>query len=270
MSSFRPAALITGASSGIGAALARLFAAAGHEVVAVARNEEALNALADGIGALGHTRPHVLALDLGRLDAGARIGHELAARGLEPAYVVNNAGFGLVGPAEELDRAEQLAMIDLNVRALTELSLRWTEALSRQRGGILNVASIAGFLPGANMAVYYATKAYVVSFTESLHRELAPKGVRVTALCPGPVPTGFQTRAGFNPRRLIGAIQQSPEAVARAGYDGLMAGKRLVVPGLAMKAATLLPRLLPRGWMLAAADMRNFRKRSPRPRWPKP
>ena len=111
----------------------------------------------------------------------------LAARGLEPQYVVNNAGFGLVGHAAERDRDELLGMIDLNVRALTDLSLAFVDSLVRHRGGILNVASVAGFLPGPGSAVYYASKAYVLSFSEALHRELRPQGVRVTALCPGPV-----------------------------------------------------------------------------------
>ena len=121
----------------------------------------------------------------------------LPRRGLEPEIVVNNAGFGLLGTAEKLDRAAQLAMIDLNVRALTDLSLAFIDSLARRKGGILNVASTAGFLPGPGMAVYYASKAYVVSFSEALHEELKPRGVRVTVLCPGPVPTEFQARAGM-------------------------------------------------------------------------
>ncbi len=193
----RPVTLITGASSGIGAELARVFAAHGHELVLVARRERELDALADEIAAAGGARPTVLALDLGRRDAVARIAAELAARELEPANVVNNAGFGLAGPAALLDRDEQLAMIDLNVRALTELSLAFTDSLVGHRGGILNVASIAAFLPGPGMAVYYASKAYVLSFSEALHGELKSRGVRVTALCPGPVSTGFQVRAGI-------------------------------------------------------------------------
>src|SRR6185312_6202618 len=133
-----------------------------------------LRALAQSIAAAGHTRPHVLAIDLATADAPDRLIAALEARGLEPQYVVNNAGFGLMGPAAELDRAEQLAMIDLNVRVLTDLSLRFVDRLERQRGGILNVASVASFLPGPDMAVYHATKAYVLSFGEALHHELKP------------------------------------------------------------------------------------------------
>jgi uncharacterized protein len=193
----RPVTLITGASSGIGAELARVFAEHGHELALVARREHRMVELADEIAAGGRPRPNVLSVDLERPGAVSLLAAELSARDLEPANVVNNAGFGLVGPAVRLDRNEQLAMIDLNVRALTELSLAFTDSLARHRGGILNVASLAAFLPGPGMAVYYASKAYVLSFSEALHHELAGLGVRVTALCPGPVVTGFQARAGL-------------------------------------------------------------------------
>jgi hypothetical protein len=269
MSSFRPVTLITGASSGIGAALARIFAANGHELVLVARNEAQLAAVADQIGAAGSIRPHVIAADLGRLDGSARLAHELASRGLEPAYVVNNAGFGLVGLADELDRVEQIAMVDLNIRALTDLSLRWIESLRRHRGGLLNVASVAAFMPAPGMAVYFASKAYVLQFTDALHIELAPKGVRVTALCPGPVPTGFQARAGIRgaTQGIASLFTLSADQVARAGFDGLMAGRRLVVPGIANKILTFMPRLLPRGLVLKAVDRRRGREAEAGPHW---
>ncbi|HEV3397003.1 MAG TPA: SDR family oxidoreductase [Xanthobacteraceae bacterium] len=249
MALYRPVTVLTGASSGIGAALARVFADHGHEVALVARREPELTALADQIAAANRKRPLVLSIDLARSDAPARISHELIARGLEPAIVVNNAGFGLSGAATALDRSEQLAMIDLNVRTLTDMSLRWVESLARHRGGILNVASLAGFLSGPNMAVYYATKAYVLSFSEALHVELKPRGVRVTVLAPGPVPTEFQARAGLG-ANLPRLLKCTPEQIARAGYAGLMRGRRLVVPGIGNKLVTLLPRMLPRGLML--------------------
>ena len=173
----KPVTLITGASAGIGAELARVFAKHGHELVLVARREDRLIALADEIATAGRPRPAVLAIDLEQRDAAARIAAELSSRGLEPAIVVNNAGFGLAGAAAALDRDEQLGMIDLNIRALTELSLAFVDSLARHRGGILNVASAAAFLPGPGMAVYYASKAYVLSFSEALHHELAPLGV---------------------------------------------------------------------------------------------
>ncbi len=221
MAELRPVTLITGASAGIGSALARVFAANGHEVVLVARREQLLTQLADEIAATGAPKPTVLRADVSRIDAGRRLGEALAAGGLEPEIVVNNAGFGLVGEAVALDRGEQLAMIDLNVRTLTDLSLAFADALVRRQGGILNVASIAAFLPGPGMAVYYASKAYVLSFTEALHHELAPKGVRVTALCPGPVPTEFQARAGVKAMKFPRRLTRSAERVAADGYQGL-------------------------------------------------
>jgi uncharacterized protein len=257
----RQVVVITGASAGIGAALARVFAAHGHDLVLIARREGRLDALADEIAAAGHMRPLVLPVDLVGPGGAERIASQLGAHGLEPQYVVNNAGFGLVGEAAELHRAEQLAMIDLNVRVLTELSLAFVDPLSRLRGGILNVASVAGFLPGPGMAVYYATKAYVLSFSEALHRELKSRGVRVTALCPGPVPTEFQARAGIPevelpngqrvPRALgSNSLSRTAEQVAAAGYAGLMRGHRVVIPGIGNKAVALLARLTPHRVML--------------------
>ena len=254
MTAPKPVTLITGASAGIGAALAHHFAASRHEVVLVARRTAALNELAGSIEARGLPRPHVIAADLIKSDAPALIADELRARDLEPNFVVNNAGFGLVGAAAELDRAEQLAMIDLNARALTDLSLRFVDSLARHRGGILNVASVASFMPGPGLAVYYATKAYVLSFSEALHHELAPKGIRVTTLCPGPVATEFQSRAGMPEGYFPSILDRSVERVARDGYDGLMAGKRVVIPGFPNRVAAFLPRLAPRGIVLAVMN----------------
>ncbi len=256
MSPDKPICLITGASAGIGAALAREFAKAGHALVLTARREAELNALAVEIAAAGHARPVAIASDLATAGGLAELAEALAARELEPAVVVNNAGFGLMGDVAELDAARQLAMIDLNVRALTDLSLRWLEPIKRQRGGILNVSSIAGFLPGPGMAVYHATKAYVLSFTEALHAELAPSGVRVCALCPGPVETEFFGQAGIPDDYFPSSFARSAERVAREGYEGFMAGHRVVVPGKPNRIMTLLPRLLPRGLMLALAENR--------------
>jgi short-subunit dehydrogenase len=259
MSVRKPVTLITGASAGIGRALAHVFAANGHALALTARRAPQLQALADAIAAGGHSRPHVIAVDLARTGACARIEAELRAAGVEPQFVVNNAGFGLLGAAADLDRAEQLAIIDLNVRALTDLSLRFIDSLARHRGGLLNVASVAGFMPGPGMAVYHATKAYVLSFSEALHRELKPMGVRVTALCPGPVDTEFQARAGIPGSYFPSRLARSAERVAREGYDGLMRGRRVVIPGTHNKVAALLPRLLPRGLMLSM--VRGFQRR---------
>src|SRR5437879_2831594 len=252
MSIFKPVTVVTGASSGIGAELARVFAHNGHEVALVARREKEMVLIANEIAVSAKYKPHVITVDLQRSDAPARIAHELLGRGLEPSIVVNNAGFGLHGNAVELERAEQLAMIDLNVRALTDLSLRWMDGIVRHKGGVLNVASVASFLPGPGMAVYYASKAYVLSFTEALSREVKPLGVRVTALCPGPVKTEFQVRAGVAaspPSRLLG---RTAREVAEAGYEGFMAGKRLVIPGIGNKIVSIMARIAPRGLVLNA------------------
>jgi hypothetical protein len=252
-----PVALITGASSGIGADLAGVFAENNHELVLVARRQDRLDALAGEIAGSGKPRPTVLALDLERRDAAASLAAELSARGLEPAYVVNNAGFGLSGRAADLPRDEQLAMIDLNIRALTELSLCFVDSLARHRGGILNVASIAAFLPGPGMAVYYASKAYVLSFSEALHRELAGRGIRVTALCPGPVQTEFQARSGMILPSASKLIEVPALQVARIGYGALMRGERVAIAGTGNKLAVALMRFMPTALLLAAVDQRS-------------
>jgi short-subunit dehydrogenase len=262
MTDRRPVTLITGASAGIGAALARTFARNGHELMLVARREARLHELADEIAASGKPRPQYQAVDLERRDAVVQIGDTMARLGLEPDVVVNNAGFGLLGPAASLTRTEQLAMVDVNVRALTELSLAFVDELERRQGGILNVASVAAFLPGPNMAVYYATKAYVMSFGDALHWELRRRGIRVTTLCPGPVPTEFQARAGFS----LGAsanpdmLTQTAEQVADEGYRALREGRRLVVPGFANRMTATLTRLLPRRLLMSAVGRYNSKR----------
>jgi short-subunit dehydrogenase len=253
--------LITGASAGIGTELARVFASKGHRLALVARRADRLRALAGEIAAAGSAMPIVIACDLEQPGASDEIAAALVAEGVEVEYVVNNAGFGLFGRAVELDRAEQLGIVDLNIRALTDLSLRFSDQLIRHRGGILNVASIASFLPGPGMAVYYASKAYVLSFSEALRGELAARGVRVTTLCPGPVPSEFQARAGFEPGFDSAILNVSPADVAKAGYRGLMANKRVVLPGIGIKMLPFLLRLFPRGFILAAVGGFQLRKR---------
>jgi len=152
-------------------------------------------------------------------------------------------------------------MIAVNIRALTDLSLRFADQLIKNRGGLLNVASIAGFLPGPGMAVYYASKAYVLSFTEALRGELGPKGVRVTALCPGPVPSEFQVRAGFTPGFDSAVLNVSAADVAKDAYRGLMANKRAVLPGLGIKIVPFMLRLVPRGFIISAVTRFQTRQR---------
>jgi short-subunit dehydrogenase len=263
MTERRPVTLLTGASAGIGAAMARVFARNGHALLLVARREQRLAELADEIAASGHPRPHCLAVDLARHSAVDEIATAMARLGVEPDTVVNNAGFGLLGAASSLSRDEQLAMVDLNVRVLTDISLAFVDGLARRRGGILNVASVAAFLPGPNMAVYYATKAYVLSFSEALHWELRARSVRVTALCPGPVPTEFQARAGFSGDPSPGMLMQSADQVAEAGYRGLQQGARLVVPGFGNRMATAIMRFLPRRLLLDSVGRYNRKRIQP-------
>jgi short-subunit dehydrogenase len=262
MNELRAVTIVTGASAGIGVALARVFARNNHELVLVARRADRLKTLADEIAATGKTRPHTFAFDLAEPGAADRLRAALAAQGLEAQYVVNNAGFGLVGVAASRDRAEQLRMIDLNMRALTDLSLAFVDSMGRRRGGVLNIGSMAGFLPGPGMAVYYATKAYVLSLSEALHSELAHRGIKVTVLCPGPVPTEFAARAGIKEGLAPGLLTQTAETVAEAGYRGLMKGQAVVVPGLLNKLITVAIRVIPRRRLLRAVDSRQSRRRA--------
>lgn len=262
----QPVTLITQASAGIGAALAWIFAGHGHDVFVVAPSALDLNALADDIAAAGHKRPFILALDLLRADATVRIEHELRERGLEAQYVVNRADFCPPGDDAAFDRAHRLAVIDVNVRALTDLSLRFVDSVARHRGGILNIVTVAAFLPGPGGAVCHAAQAYVLSFTEALHRELAPRGIRVTALCTALSPPQraephaqlssahslAHSPAGPDIRDLDGDTRAAMP-FARAGYEGLMRGRRLIVPGLKHKVIAALPRLLPRRLVLDIA-----------------
>ncbi|ARN80894.1 SDR family NAD(P)-dependent oxidoreductase [Methylocystis bryophila] len=260
----RGVAIVTGASDGIGAELARVFAARGHDLALVARRADRLEALADEIVAQGaERRPLVIALDLCAAGAIEALAKALDEAGARAEILVNNAGFGLVGSVEKLDPAEQLAIIDLNVRALTALTLRFLPSIVACQGAILNVASIAAFMPGPSFAIYYATKAYVLSFSEALTQELSAGGVKVSCLCPGPVETGFQARSGFELKGKLGAARLalvSPAEVARQGYEGLMAGRRVVVPGLMNQIIVLVARFVPRGWLMtltaAALDKR--------------
>ncbi|WP_028348400.1 SDR family NAD(P)-dependent oxidoreductase [Bradyrhizobium murdochi] len=253
--------LITGASAGIGTELARVFASKGHRVALVARRADRLEALATEIKAAGGAAPIVIPCDLAQPDCGDRIAEALTASGVEVEYLVNNAGFGVFGRAIQRDRSNQLEIIAVNIRALTDLSLRFSDHLIRNRGGLLNVGSIAGFLPGPGMAVYYASKAYVLSFTEAMRAELAPHGVRVTVLCPGPVPSEFQARAGFRPGYDSSILNMSSADVAQQAYSGLMANKRAVLPGLGIKIVPFMLRLFPRSFILGAIGRFQLRQR---------
>lgn len=243
-----PTVLITGASSGIGEAFAHVAAGEGHPLILVARGEAELHRVRGVVIARYAVPVSVIVLDLGKPGAGDTLASELEARKLSADIVINNAGFGLIGKAADLAREDQLRMIDLNVRSLTDITLRFLpEMIARGRGGIINVASTAGFMPGPNMAVYFATKAFVVSFTDALHEETKGTGVTLTTLSPGPVETDFQRRAGM---KQAPALSKSAMAVAQAGWAGFKDGERLVVPGAMNKLAAYALRAAPRRMIL--------------------
>jgi uncharacterized protein len=249
----RPVALVTGASGGLGRAFAELLAADGHDLVVVARQEDKLRDLAGLLTSRHGTRTVIIAEDLSRPDAPGAVASRVAAEGLDIEVLVNNAGFGGLGPVASQPLAASVGMIQVNVTALTALTRLFLPAmLARHRGRIVNVSSTAAFQPGPLMAVYYATKAYVHSFSEALAAELEGTGVTVTAFAPGPTRTGFQEAAGMTSIRLVaGRALPDAFAVARIGYRGMMQGKRSVVPGLANRIGAQLHRFLPRRWLTA-------------------
>jgi short-subunit dehydrogenase len=242
-------ALITGASSGIGLELARIVAANHHDVILVARQEGKLRALAQELEAAG-VRADVVAMDLSQAGAAATLVDELDRLGLAIDMLVNNAGFGLFGKFAETPLATELEMIQLNIVTLTELTKRCLPAMvARRQGRILNVASTAAFLPGPLMAVYYATKAYVLSFSEAIANELEGTGVTVTVLCPGPTVSGFQSAARLESSRMMDAAMATSREVAEAGYEAMMAGKVVCIPGILNTLTAAAPRFLPRAMM---------------------
>lgn len=244
----RQMALITGASGGIGEALAHRFARGGYDLVLVARTESKLQALAEELSRAHGVRAHALACDLADPASPRQLADRLAALGVAVDVLVNNAGFATYGPFAELDLDGELRMLQVNIVTLTHLTrLLLPGMIARRRGRILNVASTAAFMPGPLMAVYYASKAFVLSLSEALNNELQGSGVTVTALCPGPTSTGFQARAQMERSKLVsGRKIMGVEAVADAGYDGLLRGRSVVIPGLMNRIQAFLPRLLPR------------------------
>jgi short-subunit dehydrogenase len=247
-------ALITGASVGIGRDLAELFARDGHHLVLTARNESQLQELAAKLRDRYHINVDVIVQDLSVAGASQRIFEQ--SKSID--YLVNNAGFGTHGPFAEADVASQLAMLQVNVVALTHLTRLFLPGMLKRRSGrIMNVASVAAFLPGPLMAVYYATKAYVLSFSEALASEVAGGGVTVTALCPGPTKTEFQIRAGIANSRLFERGAMSSEKAARLGYEAMMKGKRTIVTGFSNKLSAFGTRFVPRRATAAIAKRLN-------------
>jgi len=250
----RPVTLITGASAGLGAEFARQCVHRGDEVILVARRKDRLNALAAQLG-----KAHVIVADLGKPKAAADLIKEIRSRGLWVRTLINNAGFGLRGRFDALPLDRQLGMIDLNVRSLTNLAFVVIDDM-RAHGGvsILNVASTAAFQPGPNMAVYFATKAYVLSFTEALHEEWKDRGIKVSALCPGPTRTEFGDVAGIKTLGQFDRLAMEAEPVVRAGLEGLEANRAVVIPGAVNKAGAWSTRFAPRSVVRKIAGSLKF------------
>lgn len=239
-------ALVTGASTGIGRELALLFARDGYDLVLVARNEGALADVANQISKLGR-RTHVFAADLSDPAAAGRLHERLTAERIAVDVLVNNAGVGARGRFDRIPLERQIAMIQLNVTSLTALThLLLPGMLERNEGGILNVASTAAFQPGPLMSVYYATKAYVLSFTEGIAEELSETALKITCLAPGPTETEFARAASMTTSRLFKGEVMSAAEVAKAGYDGWRDGQRLVIPGTRNLIGALTVRFTPR------------------------
>jgi len=242
-------ALITGASSGIGLELARCFAADRCRPVLVARNTKALQALADELRSEHDIQPMVLTADLSRPETPMRVFNELQQARVTVDVLVNNAGFGAHGAFAGLPLRRQLEMIQVNIAALTELTGLFLPGMrERKRGGVLNVGSVAGFVPGPGMAVYFATKAFVLSFSEALAEELAGTGLTVTALCPGPTATNFGNVARGPNERQFKSPKMTAAAVARCGHRAFRSGRVLCVPGLQNHFLIFLMRIMPRSW----------------------
>ena len=250
LESMAETALVTGASGGIGEEFAKLLASRGCNLVLVARSGDKLARLAEALTAAHKIQVDCLPMDLSRASSAPQIQSMLESKKIEIDILINNAGFGTFGPFVDSDLESELAQIQLNVTTLTHLTkLMLPGMIRRGRGKILNVASTAAFQPGPLMAVYYATKAYVLSFSEALANELKGSGVTVTCLCPGPTRTGFMARAKMGDPEILAkkSVMMEAALVARKGVDGLMKGKRLVIPGVLNKLLAHSTRLGPRG-----------------------
>ena len=235
-------ALVTGASAGLGVEFARQLSKRGHRLVLVARRKERLEKLAKELG-----NARAVAIDLSKANAAAKLIADLEEKGEVVDLLVNNAGFGLIGRFAELDAKRLRQMIDLNVGVLTDLCRAVAPGMiERKSGGIINVASTAAFQPGPKMAVYFATKAFVLSFTEALHEELRPNGIKVSCLCPGPTHTEFGEVAGFGGNGMFDHVAMGPVEVVEKGLAGLDKNRAVVVPGWMNKVTAASNRFAPR------------------------
>ena len=245
-------ALVTGASGGIGLDLAECFAKDGYALILTARSEPALKDAAERLGRKYNVAANVIAMDLGAIAGGAKLVAEIASRGLSVDVLVNNAGYGIAGAFDGSQEADQLGMLDLNIRALVELTHAfWPGMLAKKRGGVLNVASTASFQPGPFMAIYYASKAFVLSFSEALWEEARGTGVHVSCLCPGPTTSKFRERAGTDKTRLARTGTPMPSmTVARMGYRAFRKNRRVMITGARNAFMARLAPFVPRRTLL--------------------
>lgn len=262
----RPAVVVIGASRGIGRAIAKVAAREGNVVVLVARSAEGLAATAADVEKAGG-KAFTMELDLVAPDASARLEAFLAANDLICSVLVNNAGYGLRGPAASLPAEDQLGIVDLNIRALADMTLRFLPGMvARGSGGVLNLGSVAGFVPGPYMAFYYASKSFVRSFSAALHEEVRRFGVTVTCVAPGPVSTEFLEKSGADRAALFKILPKlDADYVAERAWRGFKSGRRLVVPGISAKLTALIAVSLPVAALVPLVGLFQRRSKDPRP-----
>lgn len=254
--SSRPLAIVTGASAGLGVEFAKLLAKDQYDLLLTARRKERLEQLADQLHKEYGIKSHCLSIDLNHANAASTIHEYLKKHHLKTDVLINNAGFGALGSFTDIELEEQLRMIQVNVSSLVHLTgLILPEMLARGKGRVMNVASTAAFQPGPLMAMYYATKAFVLSFSEAVHHEIRKTGVTVTCLCPGPTPTEFHQAAGMEDSKMFNSrMMVDPVTVARIGYQAMLKGKRLVIPGKLTNILAFSTRLAPRSLVLRFAE----------------
>lgn len=240
--------LITGASTGIGLELAKVFAKNGYNLFLVARNEEKLKEIASNLSSSFKINVEFVAKDLSKIEAADELFENIKSRNLQIDILVNNAGFGLFGEFKATDMNREIEMINLNITSLVKLTKLFLPSMIHRRSGrILNVASVASFQPGPLMSIYYATKSFVLHFSEAIAYELKESGVTVSSLCPGPTLTEFQSTAKLDRSKLFSLLKpMSAEEVAIVGYNEMMRGKTIILPGLLNKLSANSHRFFPR------------------------
>jgi short-subunit dehydrogenase len=255
-------ALITGASNGIGLELAKIHASKGDNLVLVARNKQKLDELKHELESAHNIKVYTIGKDLALPNAAKDVYDETKRQNISIDYLINNAGFGDFGMFAETDWNKELQMINLNITALTHFTKLYLQDMAKRGSGrIMNVASTAAFQPGPTMAVYFATKAYVLSFSEAVNNEVSDKGITVTALCPGPTESGFQAAAALEESKMVkGKKMPSSKTVAEYGYRAMMSGKAVAIHGLMNTILANAVRFMPRALLVKV--IRNMQEKA--------